>query len=132
MQRSEIAPDFRMLIKLFNRVYKTAMAYYFTGDEYYAERTATRIRKFFLDEATGMLPSLLYAQLKPGIEEFGASTVRPVHCCELSCELCCLRMHCAVCGCTVLGAMCRTLHVPGCVLCANAVCCSGGRRDAWA
>lgn len=32
MQRHVIAPDFMMLVQLFNRVYKISMAYYFTGN----------------------------------------------------------------------------------------------------
>jgi hypothetical protein len=46
------------------------------GDEALAERAATKIKKFFLDEETGMLPSLLYAQMKPGYSKVGAPTVR--------------------------------------------------------
>ena len=47
------------------------------GDEHWAERASTKIKKFFLDEETGMLPSLLYAQLKPEMSDVGAPTVRP-------------------------------------------------------
>jgi hypothetical protein len=32
MQRHTIAPDFMMLVRLFNRIYKLGMAYYFTGE----------------------------------------------------------------------------------------------------
>jgi hypothetical protein len=77
LQRHVIAPDFMMLIRFQNKVLKMATAYYFTGDDAYAELVARRIRAFFLDEETGMLPSLLYAQLKPGQSDVGAPTV---HC----------------------------------------------------
>jgi hypothetical protein len=46
------------------------------GDETWAEGAARKIKKFFLDEETGMLPSLLYAQMKPGISKVGAPTVQ--------------------------------------------------------
>lgn len=65
-----------MLMRLQDRAYSAALAYYFTGDEYFAERVATPIRKFFLDPETGMLPSLKYAQIKPGHDGLGAPTVR--------------------------------------------------------
>lgn len=76
MQRHHIAPDQRMLMRLMDRVYSAALAYYFTGDEYFAERVATPLRVFLLDPETGMLPSLLYAQIKPGHKGLGAATVR--------------------------------------------------------
>ncbi len=43
-----------------------AVAYYFTGEERYAERSALLIRAWFLDPATKMNPNLRYAQAVPG------------------------------------------------------------------
>src|SRR5690606_31340921 len=41
-------------------------AYYFTGDEKYAEHAAKLLRAFLLDPETGMNPNLKYAQFRPG------------------------------------------------------------------
>ena len=63
------------------------------GDEFWAERAATKIQKFFLDDRTGMLPSLLYAQLKPELSDVGAPTVstnqsnRSVRTCKHMCRM---------------------------------------------
>jgi hypothetical protein len=65
-----------MLVRVTNQSVKLAQAWWFTRDRKYAQRLATKLRTFFLDEETGMLPSLLYAQLKPGILEVGSSAVR--------------------------------------------------------
>lgn len=46
-----------------------ALAYYFTGEERYAEHTAFLIRSWFLDEETRMNPHLKYAQAIPGRTE---------------------------------------------------------------
>ena len=46
-----------------------ALAYYFTGDEKYAARAATQLRRWFLDPGTRMTPHLRYAQLVRGIDE---------------------------------------------------------------
>ena len=43
-----------------------ALAWYFTGDERYAERAARQLRAWFLDAATRMNPHLRYAQLVRG------------------------------------------------------------------
>ena len=43
-----------------------ALAYYFTGEERYAERGARQLRAWFLDSATRMNPHLRFAQLVRG------------------------------------------------------------------
>lgn len=43
-----------------------SLAYFFTGDEVYAEKTASLLRTWFLDEATYMNPKNEYAQIIPG------------------------------------------------------------------
>ena len=44
-------------------------AYYFSGDERYAEAAVGRIRHFLIDEATRMTPRMQYGQFIPGINE---------------------------------------------------------------
>ena len=44
-----------------------SLAYYFTGDNKYAEKAATLLRHWFINEATKMNPHLEYGQAIPGI-----------------------------------------------------------------
>ena len=76
MQRIEIAPDPVLLINVISRVSTLGQAYFFTGDERYAARAAAKVRTFFLDEHTGMYPSLAYAGMKPGVDKIGKPMVR--------------------------------------------------------
>eukprot|EP00892_Ulva_mutabilis_P012789 jgi/Ulvmu1/9883/UM057_0039.1 len=71
--RNIIAPDFEKLMKMQQKVLAIAGAYYFTGDERYAEHAVRVLRAFYLDPETGMLPTLLYAQLRGGSKK-GATT----------------------------------------------------------
>jgi hypothetical protein len=43
------------------------LAFYFSGDERYAEKAAALIRAFYLDPSTRMNPNLEYAQFIPGV-----------------------------------------------------------------
>lgn len=53
-----------------NRSIETlSMAYFFTGHQPYAERTAKLIRHWYLDSETGMNPHFTYAQIVPGVRD---------------------------------------------------------------
>ncbi len=52
-----------------DRVQTLGLAYYFTGDERYAARAATQVRRWFLDSATKMNPHLRFAQLVRGNDQ---------------------------------------------------------------
>eukprot|EP00892_Ulva_mutabilis_P005427 jgi/Ulvmu1/3256/UM151_0004.1 len=67
-----IAPDFAKMMNMQQKVLAVAGAYFFSGDEKYAENAAATLRAFYLDPETGMLPSLLYAQLR-GDSKVGAT-----------------------------------------------------------
>lgn len=58
--------DLGRLETMSNAVRDLGMAYYFTGEEKYAEKAATMVRVWFIDPATKMNPSLKYAQFVPG------------------------------------------------------------------
>ena len=49
-----------------NTVYELALAYYLSGDEKYAEKSASMLKTWFLDPKTKMNPNLNYAQSVPG------------------------------------------------------------------
>lgn len=48
-----------------------ALAYYFTGDERYADQAAKHLRHFFIDPKTRMNPNLNFGQFVPGVAENG-------------------------------------------------------------
>ena len=58
--------DFRYVQDLSRTTQALSYAYFFTGDERYAEKTADLIRTFFLDEETFMNPRNPYSQLDAG------------------------------------------------------------------
>ena len=50
-----------------NRITTLSLAWYFSGEEKYAQKAVELIRVWFLDEATRMNPNLEYAQVVPGV-----------------------------------------------------------------
>jgi len=63
---SKRGTDAPLIGEMAGAVETLAIAYYFTGEERYAERAATLIRTWFLDQATKMNPNFRYAQAVPG------------------------------------------------------------------
>ena len=51
-----------------NRVTSLSLAWYFSGDEKYAQKATELIRVWFLDKDTRMNPNLEYAQVIPGLD----------------------------------------------------------------
>ncbi len=63
---SKRGTDAPVIVEMATAVEALAIAYYFTGEERYAERSALLIRAWFLDPATKMNPNFRYAQAIPG------------------------------------------------------------------
>lgn len=61
--------DKEYMPKLCEQVNILALAYYFSGDNSYAEHAAKLLRVWFLDPATKMNPNLNYAQAIKGVNE---------------------------------------------------------------
>ncbi len=59
--------DRRSLGSLIGNVETLAYAWYFTGDEKYAQKAAQLLRAWFLDPATRMNPNFEFAQAVPGV-----------------------------------------------------------------
>src|SRR5262252_10706871 len=59
--------DHQSLDRMQSAVEALALAYYFGGDEAYADKAAQLLRAFFLDPSTRMNPNLEYAQFVPGV-----------------------------------------------------------------
>jgi len=67
-----------------NAVAALAAAYALDGQEKYAAKAVTLLRVFFLDEATRMNPSLLYAQAIPGVSSGrGIGIIDTLHLAEI-------------------------------------------------
>lgn len=67
-------PDAAYLGRTVSDVRVLALAYFFTGDQAYAEHATGLLRAWFLDPATRMNPNLTYAQMvrgRPGPSPFG-------------------------------------------------------------
>ena len=60
-------PDKQNLPKLSENIYLLSLAYYFSGDEKYAEHAAILLKAWFLDTATKMNPHFNYGQAIKGI-----------------------------------------------------------------
>jgi Alginate lyase len=63
---SKRGTDAPVIAAMAGAVETLAIAYYFTGEERYAERASLLIRAWFLDPATKMNPNFRYAQAIPG------------------------------------------------------------------
>lgn len=68
----EVNPETRKMVaatnlsKTVDRINKLSLAYYFSGEEKYAEKASELLRVFFLDPETKMNPNLTYGQAIPG------------------------------------------------------------------
>ncbi len=61
--------DDSQLTKMCADVNKLALAYYFSGNQNYAQKVAVLLKVWFIDTATRMNPNLNYAQYIPGIND---------------------------------------------------------------
>ncbi|MEM6333867.1 MAG: alginate lyase family protein [Planctomycetota bacterium] len=61
--------DVNKLSNFGNAVRWSGFAYYFTGDERYAEEAVRRIEHFLIDPDTAMTPRMQYGQFIPGVNE---------------------------------------------------------------
>ncbi|ORZ28999.1 alginate lyase-domain-containing protein [Lobosporangium transversale] len=55
--------DYRLLRKVFRDCYYMGQAYFWTGEERYAEKVVFRVKQWFLDEETYMNPNIKYGSL---------------------------------------------------------------------
>ncbi|KAG0288987.1 hypothetical protein BGZ96_007342 [Linnemannia gamsii] len=60
--------DYRLLRKVFRDCYYMAHGYFWTGETRYAEKIVSRVKEWFLEEATHMNPNLKYGSLIFGTE----------------------------------------------------------------
>jgi hypothetical protein len=67
--RDEAANDTLRARLVGSSVETLALAYYFTGEEKYAEHAAKILRTWFLDPATKMTPHFRFAQAVPGVND---------------------------------------------------------------
>lgn len=61
--------DHKHLDELHESVYTLSLAWYFTGEEKYAQKAGVLLRYWFLDDATKMNPNQNYGQGIPGVTE---------------------------------------------------------------
>ncbi|MES2330567.1 MAG: alginate lyase family protein [Bacteroidota bacterium] len=61
--------DHKHLDELHESVHTLSLAYYFTGEEKYAQKASSLLRYWFLDDATKMNPNQNYGQGIPGVTE---------------------------------------------------------------
>ncbi|KAF9359383.1 hypothetical protein BGX34_008412 [Mortierella sp. NVP85] len=55
--------DYRLLRRMFRDCYYMGQAYFWTGDERYAEKIVYRVKQWFLDDETRMNPNVKFASL---------------------------------------------------------------------
>lgn len=69
------AVDRKRLGTMTGGVKSLSLAYYFSGDERYAEKAASMLKTWFLDDTTRMHPHLEYAQSVPGYSKGRSSGI---------------------------------------------------------